>query len=143
MSGRRSIVSAGQGTLDRISRFISIGALATITHVTVATLCARTLPITAQQANFIGFCCAISLSYFGHARVTFQVGVDYRTQLPRFLVAALAGLGVSSGVTWISYDRLGAPFWLSMVLTAICVPAFSYMLLRLWVFMPGQRGGDQ
>lgn len=127
------------GLIRHLSGFLSIGLLATISHVVVATLCAYALPISVFLANFLGFCSAFGLSYLGHARVTFAVEADHRAHLPRFLVAALAGLGVSSAITWIVHDRIGAPFWLAMLCAAIFVPVFNYALLRIWVFVPRRR----
>jgi putative flippase GtrA len=133
----------GHGSMIRhLSKFFSVGLLATLSHVAVATFCANFLVLNALLANFLGFSAAVMLSYFGHARLTFEHKVLHGSQFSRFVVAALAGLALSSAITWLCHDRLGMPFWFAMLLAAVLVPAFNYAIFRLWVFVPARKNAD-
>ena len=108
-------------------------------HVLVALMTAAFFPISALVANFMGFCSAVTLSYFAHASFTFGIDPEHRLHFPRFVVAALGGLGSSSFITWVIHDRLQEPLALAMMLVAVTVPPVTFILLRSWVF--ATRGG--
>jgi putative flippase GtrA len=121
--------------LRQLIRFAGVGGLATVLHVAVALLVQHALPVSAQAANFAGFCAAVTLSYFGHARFTFQVGAQSGGQFLRFVATSLLGLATSSSTVWLITTKLGFSFWVAMVVVAAAVPLMTYIAMRYWVFL--------
>ena len=121
----------------QLTRFASVGALATGVHVGVALGAAHALMLAPQMANTAGFCAAVLLSYFGHGRWVFHTDLRHRLHGPRFLATAVLGLMVSSSITQTMTVWLGAPFALTMACVALSVPASTYLMCKFWVFRPG------
>lgn len=118
----------------QLMRFAGVGGLATLVHVCVALIANSVFGLEGLAANFAGFTAAVLLSYFGHARITFQTRPDHAQHMPRFLFVSLVGLLTSSSVVWLITERLGHGFGLSMVLVAIAVPLASFLAMKFWVF---------
>lgn len=118
----------------QLTRFASVGMVATAVHVGVAVACAQALGLAPHIANTTGFCAAVLLSYFGHGRLVFDADLRHTFHGPRFLATALLGLGVSSTITHGMTVWLGAPFVAAMVFVALAVPASTYLMCKLWVF---------
>ncbi len=118
----------------QLMRFAGVGGLATLVHVCVALIANAFLGFDGMAANFAGFTAAVLLSYFGHARITFQTRPDHAQHMPRFLFVSLVGLLTSSSVVWLITERMGQGFGLSMVLVAIAVPLASFLAMKFWVF---------
>lgn len=113
-------------------RFIIVGAVATATHMVVATLLytlmqGRHIAI----ANFMAWLVAFGVSFWGHQRVTFK----RQTTLRRFLLMSLTGLAIN-------YATLGGLLLtplhsLLAMLTAIAVAAATtYLLAKFHTFAP-------
>lgn len=120
----------------QLTRFASVGFFATGLHVLVATACANLFGLPALLSNAVGFAAAVTLSYLGHGRFSFETNLHHRVHGPRFLLTALTGLAVSSCLTQITVVWLGAPFVAGMAVVALAVPASTYVLCRFWVFRP-------
>lgn len=117
------------------SRFVVVGGLATAVHVAAA-LAARTwLHASPLAANFTGYVCAVLVSYLGNSRWSFEQAHAW-PQFARFLVMSLSGLALNQALTWLTTSVLGLPFGVALALTVVAVPAFSFVLARLWVFRP-------
>ena len=120
----------------QLTRFASIGALATGVHVGVALVAAHALTFAPQMANTAGFCAAVLLSYFGHGRLVFDTALRHGFHAPRFLATAILGLMVSSSITQAMTVWIGAPFVVTMGVVALTVPASTYLMCKFWVFRP-------
>ena len=107
--------------ITQIVRFAGIGALATAIHVTAALISEAAFGLAPQVANLVGFASAVSLSYLGQGRLTFEADLHHRVHGPRFLASALLGLALSSALTQIIAVWLGAPFVLAMIVVMLIV----------------------
>ena len=123
----------------QLVRFAGVGGLATLVHVCVALFANSVFGLEGLAANFAGFIAAVLLSYFGHAKITFQAQADHTQHMPRFLFVSLVGLMTSSSVVWLITERMGQGFGLSMVLVAIAVPMASFVAMKFWVFAHHRR----
>lgn len=118
----------------QVPLFAIVGAAATVTHV-VAALAARELAhLSPMATNFVGYLCAVGVSYLGNARFTFRRAVLHGPQFLRFVVVSLLGLALTQGLTWLLVERLDWPFWAGLGVVAVAVPALSFVLQRLWAF---------
>jgi putative flippase GtrA len=120
--------------VQQVPLFAIVGAAATATHI-VAALGARELAgLSPLSANFVGYLCAVGLSYLGNARFTFRRAVLHGPQFVRFVVVSLAGLALTQGLTWLLVEQLRWPFWAGLGVVAVAVPALSFVLQRIWAF---------
>lgn len=119
--------------LGQITRFACVGVAATLTHVGVALAVAWVFVLSPLQANFLGFCVAVLVSYWGHLRVTFRMANPQRRHLFRFSVLSLASLGVSSAIT-AAVTSFGASMTVAMGAVGVVVPVASFFAARLWAF---------
>ncbi|ACG76598.1 GtrA-like protein [Phenylobacterium zucineum HLK1] len=122
-------ILARQGVL-----FAIFGVIATGVHVTVALAAHHLAGASPLVANFLGYACAVGVSYFGNARVTFGRDALHGGQFARFLTVSLAGLALNQGITHLVADRLGQPFWLALAITVLTVPPATFVASRLWAF---------
>lgn len=118
----------------QLARFAGVGGLATLVHICTALVAYEFLSFENLWANLTGFGAAVFVSYFGHARFTFQADAVHKEQFPRFLFVALVGLATSSAVVWLTNDKLGHSFGLSMLLVAVAVPLVSFFAMKFFVF---------
>ena len=114
--------------------FAVVGLLATATHVTVALIARSLFRLTPMEANFAGYLAAVSVSYLGNARLTFRRRARDGGQMLRFAVVSLCGLALTQGLTWLLVTRAGWPFGVGLAVVAVAVPAFSFVLSRVWAF---------
>ncbi len=127
--------------LGQLSRFASVGVMSTLLHVLTAMIAKTVFGIPPQGANLCGFFAAVSLSYFGHGRFTFDTDLQHRFHGPRFLGVSALGLAVSSGLTFLITDIMGLAFAIAMAVVAVAVPASTFIMCKFWVFATPQRDG--
>lgn len=114
--------------------FVVVGGAATATHLTAALAARELLGQSPLIANFIGYVCAIGVSYLCNARLTFRARALDGAQLGRFLVVSLLGLLANQAIVHGVVDLLGLPFWAGLAAVVTLVPAMTFVLSRLWVF---------
>lgn len=119
---------------QQVPLFAIVGAAATATHVVAALAAREWAGLSPMAANFVGYLCAVGVSYLGNARFTFRRAVWHGPQFMRFVVVSLLGLALTQGLTWLLVERLGWPFWAGLGVVAVAVPALSFALQRLWAF---------
>ena len=120
--------------LQQVPLFAIVGVAATLTHV-IGALAARELAgLTPMGANFVGYLCAVGVSYLGNARFTFRRAVLHGPQFMRFVVVSLAGLALTQGLTWLLVEQMGWSFSAGLAVVAVAVPALSFVLQRAWAF---------
>lgn len=114
--------------------FALIGLAATAVHVAIAFAVREAIDATALQANFAGYCAAVSVSYFGNARWTFRSDGLRAAQFVRFLVLSVSGLIANEAIIYLLVERLGWPFGGGLVVVVIVVPVLSFLAARAWAF---------
>lgn len=117
----------------QLTRFACVGVAATLTHVLVALAVTWAFDLLPLLANFIGFCVAVFVSFWGHLRVTFRVANPQRRHLFRFSILSLVSLAVSTAIT-AAMTAFGASMTMAMCAVGIVVPMASFVAARLWAF---------
>lgn len=129
------------GRLSRqMVRFALVGVVATCAHYLVAMGAVQYVNV--YGANVTGYLAAVTISYFGHQRYSFQLSrheISHRAQFPRFIFASLVGLALSYLVLAIMENRLGAPHWLSLAAAVCLVPVYTFLVNKLLVFRISSR----
>ncbi|WP_170605559.1 GtrA family protein [Ruegeria arenilitoris] len=124
--------------IAQLTRFASVGLFATLLHVLVAMLVRNLLSLDVQASNFAGFLAAVSVSYFGHAEMTFKATGSHQQQMVRFGLLAVLGLLLSSGITYVICEVMDTSFVVAMAIVAVVVPSVTFLVSKYWVF-----AGDQ
>jgi len=118
--------------------FGGVGVIATLIHVTVFSLVLESTSASPLQANMLAFVLAFLFSFAGHYRVTFTTATrqnpDVRGALLRFLVVALLGLTLNSGVVYVTTSILALHYFYAVALMVTMVPACIYLLSKYWAF---------
>lgn len=114
--------------------FLAVGGAATLTHIVVATVLQTQLSVHPQLANFGGYVSAVSLSYFGHGRLTFQAKQLHASQAPKFIVVSLAGLFIGSALVALLSTKSGVRFEHTMAAVGVTVAVTTFLLSKFWVF---------
>ena len=118
-----------------------VGGVATITHVATALVAhdyGRFAPLT---ANFSGYVCAVLVSYFGHARLTFQRPALQGQQFARFVITSLSVLVLNQLIVFVGVNLIHAPFAWALVPAVIVVPVVTFAISKLWAFADSARPG--
>ena len=126
---------------SQIARFALVGVAATCAHYLVAIGVVQYVNV--YGANLAGYLAAVTISYFGHQRYSFQLSareISHRSQFPKFILASLGGLALSYLVLVIMDDGVGAPHWLSLAAAVCLVPIYTFVVSKLCVFRVSSRG---
>lgn len=131
-NGKNRLGAVGQ-EVRRVVRFGFVGLAATGIHILVALVLNTVFAVEAQLANLAAFGTAILLSFFGHHSFSFRSEKSRSQTLPRFFVAAgsgyLASAFILSQLQSAEYQTV-----VSLVVSALFIPAVSYVVNRFWVF---------
>ena len=114
--------------------FVAVGVTATATHVAAALAFSTWGGAGPLTANFLAYLCAVGISYFGNAWLTFRRPALHGGQFLRFLVVSLLGLACTQGLTWLLVKQLGWPFPMGLAVVAVATPAVTFTASRLWAF---------
>lgn len=114
----------------RVSRFSSVGLLASAVHVLVAGLIFLGFPQAHEVAvNLISYCCAFLVSLIGHQRYTFK----RRARLFRFLMMSWFGLLINN-ITLLAALKFGVVGVPAIAIAVVLAAVAGYLLARFWVF---------
>jgi putative flippase GtrA len=114
--------------------FAGVGVAATAIHFAVAMTVRYGWDGGPLQANFLGYCAAVAVSYMGNALLAFSAAPWRAKQMGRFLVASLTGLALGQAITWFVVEQLRLPFAGALVIVIIAIPAANFLAARHWVF---------
>ena len=120
--------------MQALIRFAISGGLATLTHIAVFVLLVEWLLMRPLYASVPAFLAAVGVSYGMNYRWTFDAQGPHQVMLPRFVLVALAGLGLNMLITWLVVDV--GHYWYGYALAAIVVsvPLMTFSLSKWWVF---------
>lgn len=123
-------------TFDRseILRFIIVGGLATLTHITISFICVIKLQIHTSIANVLGYSFAVLISYVGNYHFTFKSNAKHKNQFPKFFFVSISGLLISSFITYITCSVFEGSITIAMSLVVIFVPLSTFVTSKFWVF---------
>lgn len=113
--------------------FGAVGIAATLTHYIVAIVAVETVGMEVLTANFLAYCVAVSVSFFGHSVLTFRASMS-RSRLLKFVVVSVSALVVSQVILWFLtvIDLFGHR--INMLAVVGVVPCYSYLLNKFWVY---------
>lgn len=110
-----------------------VGIAATLTHYAVAVVAVEVLGIGPLFANFIAYCVAVAVSFFGHSKMTFRAVMN-RDRFIKFFAVSLSALVVSQGLLWLLTDIGYFGHRVNMLAVVAVVPVYTYILSKFWVY---------
>lgn len=127
------------GLAGQIGRFGLVGALATLTHVSLFTGLVKAGLASPLTANCLAFVPAFTLSFYGHFAWTFRcTHLKLKRQiviaLVKFLVAALIGLALNSLWVYLVTDVLRVEYYYTNLFFVFVTPGFLFAFNKFIVF---------
>ena len=125
-------------TFRELFAFLVVGIASTVTHFSVGLVLFYVLPLglSALWANFIAFCLAYLVTYFGNAILVFPDTRLGSASFFRFLAVSLVSLGLNQAIVYAFVSVVGRPYWQALIAVLIVVPPTSFLAMKYW----GVRG---
>ena len=83
---------------------------------------------------------AVTLITFGayvvNRRWVFQSSRNHAAAFPRFVIATVFGIGLNTGIMYVTVHVLGWSYITGLIITSCVVPATNFVLNYLWCFRP-------
>ena len=117
--------------------FCIMGGLTTIVHIIVGLVAHHSWGLAPFNANLVAFSAGFFVSYFGHRSVTFRSTGRVSRSMPRFFLIAATSLFLNQVIVYSIVNVMAQPYWLALCVMVAVVPAFTYILSRLWAFNDG------
>lgn len=121
------------GRIHQIIRFAAVGLCATAVHTLIFTALVGA-GLSGILSNLLSFSVAWCVSFFGHARFTFEVSDIRFDQSRRFLATSVIGLISNSIIAFLIVDYLVLNPWIAVLLMITVTPVMVFVLLKTWVF---------
>ncbi len=121
-------------TVREAAGFLLVGVAATLTHLCVglSLYYAFDWGLSALSANFVAFCVAYLVSYFGNATLAFPETRLGPASFFRFLAVSLASLGLNQALVFIVVELAGRPYWQALAVVLIAVPPLTFLAMKYW-----------
>ena len=116
------------------ARFAAVGALATAIHAAVFAALVEATRIDPVAATVVAFTVAFAAGFALNRRWTFGSRASPVGQLPRYLAAQLAGLGLSAAIMYAAVHVQRWSPYAGLALSIALVPPVTFALSRWWVF---------
>ena len=119
-----------------VVRYVVVGAMGACFY---ASLYCGLVALNAGKsvlASLIAYACAVVFQYFTHARLTFRVRSNDRSQMVKFLAVTAAGFTISSLIAYVG-PRLGIPPIGVAAIVVVVIPVFNLAAFSGWVFKAG------
>ncbi len=120
--------------LKQIFKFGVVGGLATLMNSVMFLVFVNSFKIAPLFGNFLAFLCSFSISYFGHARWTFDNQKHSKEKLIKFLIVSLMGLMVNSLFVWIVIHLLHQSAIVVTIPMMFITPLVIFYINKLWIF---------
>jgi putative flippase GtrA len=133
MSASKPVAPSGSLSLRSLISFGLVGGFATGVQYAVMSLLIWLFGCPLVLASGIGFAVSAVANYALNARLTFRSRESHAKTLPRFIVAALLGLGINS-LLLAFLASLGMHPAPAQLLATLGVLLWNYTINALWTF---------
>lgn len=123
----------------QLGSFAVVGLAATAVHVGVALVGHEYVGLAPLAANLAGYACAVAVSYFGNAWLTFGRPAADAGQFVRFVIISLLALVLNQLIVAYCTRVLEWPFAGALALVVAVVPLFTFAVSKLWAFSNSTR----
>ena len=133
---------AAHGRWCRMLWFVLVGSVAALVHWISTVVLVEHGAVGPWWANMFGWLVALSVSFTGHYRLTFQ-GHDSPVRLAamRFFLVSATGFGLNAVIyaSLLHWDPVHYQLWLAA--TLVVVAGLTYLLSHRWAFLSSPPGG--
>lgn len=119
---------------SRLLRYAVTGSLSALTHVGTLTLLVEIGATRPVPASTMGFLFSVAVSYSLQKVWVFRSTSPLQRTLPRFLLAALIGLGLNASVLFVGTEVLSLNYLVVQVVALSLIPLSNYLINGLWTF---------
>lgn len=119
--------------LRKFSRFIYVGATATLLQYAILLILVEALGFSPVLASAIGFAISAIANYLLNRHFTFRSTLSHRITAVRFVVAVLCGLAVTFLLMLLLTDS-GMNYVASQILTTTIVLLLNFIAGSHWTF---------
>jgi putative flippase GtrA len=116
------------------AKYFVVGAIGTVTHLTILYFCVDILLISALLGSSIGFTWVVIQSYLLNRNWTFESKKQHRSALPRYLTVSCIGFLTNLLIMFVAVDIYNVFYMLAQTLTIIVVPGMNFLLNKFWAF---------
>lgn len=122
--------------LFQIAKYGVVGVIATIAHNLFYHYMMEAQYMTSTLNNLLAYSVSLQVSYWGHRLVTFSnpKNLNTKASIHKFLISAGTAILISSIVSYVLIDTLKYSHYYLIAFNVTCMPLFSFMILKLWVF---------
>jgi dolichyl-phosphate beta-glucosyltransferase len=114
--------------------YAGAGAIGTLAHYVTLALLVELSGISPVVGTVVGAAVGAGINYFLNYHFTFISDASHVRTLPRFLIVAGLGMGISAGGMWIATERFGVPYLLAQVGCTALVLVAGFVLNKVWTF---------
>lgn len=122
------------GSLHRLVRFGMAGIISTLFFVVIVNVLVLGFDMGPVVASAVGYLIALSLSYVLQSRFAFRASGNQASQITRFLITSVAGLGSTYVLMALICNVLHWPYNIGTVAVAGFVSITNYIVFTIWVF---------
>jgi putative flippase GtrA len=115
-------------------RFALVGATATLTTYLVLILLVEIWHMNVILASVLGYIAGIAVNYKLNYGFTFRSARQHRIVIPKFILVALVGLLLNTGLMYVAVIWVGIHYVLAQLAAVAIVLIWSFTINRLWVF---------
>jgi putative flippase GtrA len=119
-------------------RFVLVGGSATLLHYAIMGTLIYLASITAGIASAIGYTLSTFYNYWANSYFTFGGGHSHARSLPRFLVTALAGLGINQ-IVLLAGIYVSLSLAIAQFTATAAVLLWNYRVNATWTFARKER----
>lgn len=120
--------------LGSLIRYGMVGAVGTLAHYAILVALVERGGVAPPVATAIGFATGAVINYALNVRFTFQSERPHREALPRFLLVALGGMFVNSGIVALGTEVLHIPYMIPQIIATAVVVLITFGVNRVWTF---------
>lgn len=120
----------------QVAKYGVVGVIATSIHSGIYHILMESHFMNSTFNNLLCYFFSLQVSYWGHRIVTFSNPKDLNTKqsLRKFLISAGSSILISSTVSFVLIDTMRYSHYWLIGFNVCCLPFFTFMLLKLWVF---------
>ena len=118
--------------LKQISKFASVGVVATIIHSATALSLIHFLQFESLQSNVGAFFVATLFSYTFNSLWSFEKSIEV-ISFVRFILVGIINLGLIVALSKLN-DKMGFPSEVSVLMIAISMPMMNFVVHKYWTF---------
>ena len=117
----------------QIIMFGIVGIFAMCTHYLLAIFLFIPILSSPLLGNFLGYCSAFLVSYFGHSHLTFNTPAN-RKNACKFLFVSILGFSANESIFWLLAYQAKLNLSLSLIIAMLAVASSTFILGKFWAF---------